>query len=217
MKILARSVEGLDKIPEFVFLILNLCIAGFVTLAHGGALAITLTGDKEAPEAFLTTVSISLPLAVLIILSSAYGLWSPSKRSLILAIHASILSLGVLAMLIWATSILFRGIPEEGGFSWAPGLMTCLCVYAVYLLRLTVLSRWREIFAIKYLHLFVFVVSFSIDVGVFAKALSEFLSRRNRPPSEASQIRSSSQIFVSNLAYEHNSAAQTTASPASGH
>ena len=44
---ISKAIQKLDEIPEYVLLIVNLCLASFVGFAHGGALVITLTKDLE--------------------------------------------------------------------------------------------------------------------------------------------------------------------------
>jgi len=174
MKMITKAVDKLDVIPEYVPLIVNLCIAGFVGLAHGGALAIAITQEADQLDFIRPMASVSLPLAGLIIISSIIALlWRRSRRA-ILGAHAVILTIGAVAMLAWATSILIKGIPKASRFGWSPGMMTFLCVYPVYLLRRTILARYLTLAVVKYLHVAVLVFALIVDVGVFVKLVSSF-------------------------------------------
>ncbi|NQT93806.1 MAG: hypothetical protein HQ559_13690 [Lentisphaerae bacterium] len=178
---ITTAIQKLDAIPEQVPLIVNLCIAGFVGLAHGGALAIALTKEQDQLASVKPLASISLPLAGLIIITSIVALLARRSRRAILGTHAVILTLGAAAMLAWAASILIDGIPKVSSFSWSPGMMTFLCVYPVYLLRRTVLAGQLSRPMVKYLHVGVLLVALFVDVGVFVKLMSRFSSFGDGP------------------------------------
>jgi hypothetical protein len=175
-----KTLQKLDEIPEHVPLIVNLCLAGFVGLAHGGALALALTTEPDHLGEILPLARISLPLAAFVLLTSLLGFIWKKSRMPILASHAVVLCVGAGAMLFWATSILMSGIPE-GNFSWSPGMMTFLCAYPVYLLRRTLLRKQLiRSTVVKYVHVFVLVVALVVDVGVFVKLISSFGARKER-------------------------------------
>lgn len=173
-----ETVEKLDTIPEHVLLIVNLCIAGFVCFAHGGALLIALTSEAGQIDSIKLLASITLPLASLVIISSLLAFKWLRARRVILGVHAAFLTVGAIAIDVWVTGILFKGIPKASSFSWTPGIMSGLCAYSFYLLRRTVLVKYMDYTMIKYLHVIAFVFVFSLDIGVFGKLISTSSSIR---------------------------------------
>lgn len=167
-----NALQKLDGIPEKALLFVDLGLACFVGLAHGGALLIALAQQEEQLEFVRPLASVTLPLAGLIIVSSVAALVWKRSRSAILGAHAVVLTLGAAALLGWAVSILINGIPKITRFSWSPGMLTFLCVYPFYLLRRTVLARFGKRFVVKYLHVMVLVIALAVDIGVFVKVLS---------------------------------------------
>ena len=166
---IAKIIQKLDQIPEYRLLLVNLSIAAFVGLAHGGGLAIALAKEPEHLDWIVPLAMVSLPLACFVIISSVIVLLRRRSTSAILTIHAIILCLGGAAAFIWAGSILVKGIPE-GNFAWSPGLMTFFCVYPVYLLRRTLLRKKLPHSApVRYLHVVVLLLTIIVDVGVFVK------------------------------------------------
>lgn len=171
--------DVLDRIPDYIPLIVNVCLAGFVFLAHGGALALAcLTGANDMKD-ILPLASVTLPLAAIVGLSSILGFFQPRFRSPILASHAIVLCVGAVALLLWSTSLLFKGIPE-GNFGWSPGMLTFFCVYPVYLLRRTLLAKFiHRSRAIRLAPLAVLIIAVTVDVGVFVRTISAFAARRD--------------------------------------
>lgn len=171
-----ETVEKLDAIPEPIPLLVNLCIAGFVCLAHGGALLLELTCETGQVDSIKPLASITLPIACLVIISSLLALkWVRARRA-ILGVHATFLTAGALASFLWATGILFKGIPKGSNFAWTPGILSGLCAYSFYLLRRTVLVKFLDYAIIKYLHLIVFIFVFSVDVLLYIKVTSSIFS-----------------------------------------
>lgn len=173
VKNIRNRVQEFDAIPEYKLLIVDLCLAGFVGLAHGGSLAIALTNEPELLNDVLPLARISLPLAAIVLISSIVGIIWNRQRSIILSIHAIILFAGGSAALLWSVSILIHGLPE-GSFAWSPGMLTFLCVYPIYLLRRTLLRSFLQSVLVKYIHVLILVIVLVVDVGVFFKALTRF-------------------------------------------
>jgi hypothetical protein len=160
-----RSILAkLDGIPDWFLLLGSAGMAGFVMLAHGGAL---LLRDLAPPEQARMATSIavfSLPLAALLLLTAgAAALKAPWRRG-VLAFHGVVLAISSLATLGWAVSLLLRGIPE-GNFAWTPGFLTVWVGYSFYLLgRYAVSAVWR---GAVYLPVIAAGIAVPIDVGVF--------------------------------------------------
>lgn len=167
---IAKIIGSLDQISEKALLGVNLFLAAFVLLAHGGYAALTLSEGGKIP--FM--IRISVPLSILFILSCIVGFILSKYRLRILSVQSLILFLGSLFTLYYGLSILVKGLPE-GNFSWGLGLFTFFCVYPVYLIRRTFLAIYiKKSTVIKYVHVFVLIIALSIDIAVFAKAASHF-------------------------------------------
>ena len=168
-----KLIDWLDRIPEIALLIVNICIAGFVGLSHGGALALAVVTKAEDLAQIQSLARVSLPLAGLVFVTSIVALVWRQSRTPIMATQAVILCVGAGSLLVWSTSILISGLPK-GNFAWSPGLMALFCTYPVYLLRRTLLRKRLMTPAVRYLHLLVFLLALVVDAGVFGRALSSF-------------------------------------------
>jgi len=169
---LSKIVEVLDRVPEIILIIINICIAAFVILTHGGYLVLTYLQNGEQTSSGFDLIFVSLPLAILIFITCAIGFLKKELRGKILKVHAFVLSLGAIVCFFWATFILLGSFPE-GGFAWSPGFLTFLCVYPVYILRRTVfLIKIKKSFFIKYFHVFTFLVVLIIDMSIFVKLIN---------------------------------------------
>ncbi len=176
---ISRAVRKIDEMPDFVPLIINMAIAAFVGLAHGGALVVALVKDPANLDDLLPLVSVTLPSAAFIALSSIIALIWSRTRGVLLTVHTLLLCAGAAAIFLWAASLLVHGIPE-GNFAWSPGLMSLMCAYPVFLLRRTLLSRMIDrSFVVRYMHVMAFVVALAVDIGVFHLAISEMSSRQD--------------------------------------
>jgi len=178
MSKMTAGILKLDEIPAHVLLMVNMAIAGFVGLAHGGALAATLIQEPENLGEILPLAGVSLPIATVILISSIVVLISKKWLMPVLSIHSIMLCCGSVAAFVWISGILLNGIPE-GNFGWSPGMMTFICVYPFYLLRITLLRKYmtRSV-AVRYLHVLVFVIALAMDLGVFFNFKSSIKSRR---------------------------------------
>jgi len=167
---IANTINSLDQISEKALLGVNLFLAAFVLLAHGGYTVLTLSEGGEIP----LMIMISVPLSILFIITCIVGFILSKYRFKILSVHSLILFLGSLFTLYYGLSILIRGLPE-GNFSWGIGLFTFFCVYPVYLFRRTIVKGFiSKSNVIKYAHVFVLIIAFSIDISVFIKAAAHF-------------------------------------------
>jgi len=165
-----RIVRWTDKIPIVILVLLNACLAGFVLLAHGGALVVAyVTHPSTAAE----TLHVTLPgviLSALIMASSLAAVANTSARRSILLGQAAILCGGALALIGYALIVLMQGLPTSR-FTWRPGLMTVFTVYAFYVMRRAVSGkRIAAFWLVNYSHLIALVVVLPIDFVVFLKA-----------------------------------------------
>ena len=170
---LRALVNKVDGVSERALLWTNVALSCFVGLAHGGALAITYAKPTPDADAIRQLASISLPLAAVVLLTSVAGLARVDFRRPALAIHGLIFAAAAVVTLLWALSILVRGLPE-GRFVWSVGMMTALLVYGFFVAsRYSVPKPFREHVAVFYAPLLALVVSLPIDVAVFVKTFSE--------------------------------------------
>lgn len=161
--------EKLDTIPEPVLLLGNAGLAGFVMLAHGGALLLTYFQPHPDVQMIRTLAACSLPLSILVIVSAALAWLKPRLRSRVLAMHGVVLVVSAILLLGWAAKILATGIPT-GNFSWSPGLMSGWVWYAFYILRrYTLPASVRQTTVGFYLHFIALATALPVDLGVFMR------------------------------------------------
>ena len=170
---LRALVNKVDCIQERTLLWVNLGLACFVGLAHGGALAITYGKPGPDAETIWQVASISLPLATVVLLSAVTASLQVRFRQSVLALHGLVFATGAVVVILWAISILFSGFPH-GNFVWSVGMMSVLVAYAFFLgSRYSVPKRFRDRIVVFYAPLLALLVSIPIDVAVFVKTLSE--------------------------------------------
>jgi hypothetical protein len=163
-----------DAIPERTILWVDLALAGFVGLAHGGALAITYVEPTPNTSSIRLLASISLPAVAVLATSGIAGLLRQSLRRTALAVHGVILALGSLATVLWAATLLIDQIPE-GNFSWSPGFMSAIVTYGIFVFsRFGVPTDMRARSAFFYAPVAALLVSVPIDLAVFTQFVSEF-------------------------------------------
>ena len=173
-----RALLGkLDGIPERVFLWVDAGLAALVVVAHGGALALTYTKPTFAAADIRLLASISLPIAALILLTAAAALIRHGWGRQILAIHGFALAASAAAAVIWALSLLVRGLPQ-GNFAWTPGLMTACVGYSVFLAsRYSVPIGARSRPPVFYAPLIAILIAVPIDLAVFFYFVAEMSKR----------------------------------------
>ncbi|MBI5696540.1 MAG: hypothetical protein HZC51_12555 [Nitrospirae bacterium] len=187
MGYLERAVRRIDEMPEFLMLVINIGIACFIILAHGGWLAATMMQKNWSMTDILPVALGSLPVALLIVISAAVALAREKYREKALAFHAIVLSLGAAGLLGWAIYMIIAGTPE-GNFSWGGGMLPLFCTYPVYMLRRTVLKqRIYSSSFIKYMHVWVLAISIFADLGVLGRFMYDMPARMERFRQEAIQ------------------------------
>ena len=131
------------------------------------------TPDARDIERF---AMVSLPLAALIILSSALGLALAKAQRLALAVHGAAFLAAAVAEFSWGISLLFQGIPA-GNFSWSVGLFSISVAYAVFVFsRFTVLSRFRAVPSIYFSPALALAAAVPVDIGVIVRFTYELNS-----------------------------------------
>ena len=135
-----RFEAAADRIPVQLVLILNVLLALFVGVAHGGALIVSrLTATAPQEAALIRNIAtITLPLAAALLATSVLSALRPGLRPRVLAAHAFVLLIGAAALMVWGVNIVATG-PPLSRFAWAPGFVTLLVFYAAYLFRRFVL------------------------------------------------------------------------------
>jgi hypothetical protein len=167
-----RTILGkVGGIPEPIFLWVNVGLACFVALAHGGALAITYAKPTAEAEGIRQLAMFSLPIATVVIVTAVAALVRATLRRRVLGLHGFVLAGSAVAMLLWALGILLKGIPE-GNFSWGVGLLSVWVCYSFLILcRFSVPSGLRDHPAIYYAPLVALGIAAPVDVGVFIRLM----------------------------------------------
>jgi hypothetical protein len=169
---LRAFVDWAESFPERRLLWINLGIAFLVLVAHGGALALSISTPTPQAEGIRQFATFSLPIAGLVILSAAAGLISPDRRPRVLALHGLLLATGALSGLGWAATLVVTGIPKVN-FSWQPGLLSASVWYAFLILcRFSLPDHLKTLPSVRYLPTFAFVLTLPADIGVFLRLLS---------------------------------------------
>lgn len=178
---IGKALEWLDVRSDWVFLPINSAVGAFVLLAHGGALVLTRLGKAPTFERSVPLLLASVSVALLVIVSGLVGLCVRRVRSMLLKIHAIVLSIFSTCALGVAAYWVVAGIPT-GNFSWSPGFLTMFSVYPAYLLRRSFWSRPLSTHPLlAMLPLWVGCAAFVLDCGVgirFALGFSSFFSGR---------------------------------------
>lgn len=162
-----------DAMPETRLLLINTGLACLVALAHGGALAITLVKPTPDAEGIRQLATISLPIAVLVILSAAATLFSPSSRRTVLSLHGIVFAGSAVAMLVWGTGLLVYGIPEVN-FTWSVGLFSLWIAYSVFVFcRYSLPPDLRRRPLVFYAPVTALLGAAVVDTGVFLRLMGE--------------------------------------------
>ncbi len=171
MRYMEKLITALDRLPERFLLVADAMFAAFIILGHGGALVLTLVQPNVDSQAIRQLSAISLPLAAIVLSTSAYAYFSERRRPIILKIHAIILLLANVGLVLWALPLLFGEFPR-GSFSWSPGMMTGLFAYSVYLCRRAWFAESIASSAlIRYSHLMAILIVLPVDISIFLKFL----------------------------------------------
>ena len=142
MRFLDKPLAFLDRISDGTLLIIDVGLCAFVLLAHGGALALHLSGQKVPGAPYLY---VTVPLVALMVIAGALAMAIASWRPTVLKVHAVAL-LGLAAALVWfAIEVIVNGF-GEGGFSWSPLILVVLVTYPVIVAQraFPALRRWRD-------------------------------------------------------------------------
>lgn len=166
---LRMLLDKVYSISERKLVWVNIALAGFVALAHGGALAVTYAKPTPDASEIRQLAFISLPIAAIVILAAAAALIYAQLRPRVLALHGIILAAGASFLLLWALGVLLNGVPE-GRFSWSLGFLTVLVFYAAVLFcRFSIPSHLRSSWGIYYAPIFALICAAPVDVGVFLR------------------------------------------------
>jgi hypothetical protein len=174
---LRALLNRVDAVAERVLLWVNMGLGCLVALSHGGALAITYAQPTADAGYIRLLATISLPVAAVIVVTSAIALVRADFRGLALNVHGVAFAVAAVVMLLWAASILIWGTPE-GNFVWSAGMMSVLVCYAAFVAsRYSVPRHFRQHAAIFYAPLVAFAIAVPIDVAVLVKTVSEATRR----------------------------------------
>jgi hypothetical protein len=170
---LRAFLNRVDAVTERGLLWVNIGLGCLVALSHGGALAISYARPTTDAGYIRLLATISLPVAAVIVATSAIALVRADFRRLALSVHGVAFAAAAMVMLLWAVSILIGGRPE-GNFVWSVGMMSVLVCYATFIAsRYSVPKHFREHVAIFYAPPVAFAIAVPIDVAVLVKTVSE--------------------------------------------
>ena len=100
-----------DRTPLRTLLLINAAFAAFVGVAHGGALALTFHRVTGHDHFIRSLAAVSLPLAAIVLVSSAVAYFKTRLASATLAVHALVMLSASVAGVAWAVSLALNGIP----------------------------------------------------------------------------------------------------------
>jgi len=173
---LSKIINKADRISEKKLILFNFCLAALVFAVNIYNFGSTDFSNNSASREILPFAVLSLPISTLILFTSLVARRRKDiSEKKILLFQASALAAGTLAGLYYVLSLLFLGIPEDESFSWIVGLFTFLCVWPAYLFRRTLFSdKITDFWVIRYLHVIIFFLAFSLDLGVMYKINKDF-------------------------------------------
>lgn len=150
------------------FLWVNIALAVFILLAHGGGLAVSIAKPEQAPKDIWAVAICSLPVALGVLISGVFALRRPGLAPRVLSLHGYVLGASAVVMLIWAVSVLLSG-PGESRFVWTVGFLTGWVAYSMY-----VMLRFSPKFksAPRSAFYVVTLLALCVDVGVFSRLMS---------------------------------------------
>jgi len=161
-----------ETMSRRVYLTVNALIACFVTLAHGGALAISLSKPTPHADEIRQLSMISLPLAILVLASAVAAFIRPGLVPGVLRMHGAVIAVSAIALLLWAVTVLV-GEPPSERFIWTTGLLTAWVVYSVFVLtRHTLSQSTRKNYAVYYSPILALFIVLPLDIGVALRLLS---------------------------------------------
>lgn len=171
MRKFRRLVEELDRTEARKLLWINALGALFVLIGHGAAFVAPLFGEFESAEEFRPVASISVPLSLAVLITSAAAWLRPHWADTTLKGHTIVFLVGLVWVLTWTTSILTYGIPKQTVlFRWDAVLFLYICAYPVYLLRITFLWDYLDrSVVLKYSHVGVAILSLIISAIIWTK------------------------------------------------
>ena len=164
---LSERLHGWDAIPPRRLVWINLFVAGFVLVAHGGAAIV----GKTIPLALYVTI----PASVLLLSLSIYALLFPERQQHVLRLQSGLLMAGWAGMLFFSVDIAFNGVSfDDKRFSWNPILFALVCAYPIYLARRAFFQARDMPFWLRYAHVIAAVASVVISVLVFRRIGERF-------------------------------------------
>ena len=112
-RVLESITRRADLASARPFLWADIGFAAFVLFSHGGALAVSIAKPDRAPQDVWQVAIVSLPLALIVLVSGIVALWRADLAPRVLAMHGLILGASAAALLLWAVSILVTGPGQE--------------------------------------------------------------------------------------------------------
>lgn len=167
MNWIIKKQESLDQVNPETLLKINIFLGFFIALAHG--LPLLFLEKNQIPTSMLIGY-FTAPVALLAALFCIAALFRPSWVQWVLKAHTVFLVIMAIYLLYFSINTILVGIPAGSNFSWNPLFFAFVLAYPVYLTRrFLVTQEAMQLFAIKYLHVIVFIGSFLISAAIMAK------------------------------------------------
>ena len=125
-----RLLEKAHGLPEKRLLWINVGMACFVGLSHGGALALTYVEPSPFADSTRRLASFSLPLVVLFLITSTAALLREDWRRPVLGLQGVVLASSAIVLSLWVLDIVVNGLPG-GNLSFSMGFLSVWVGYSV--------------------------------------------------------------------------------------
>jgi hypothetical protein len=123
----------LDKLSLPSLIYINLGLGFFIAVTNGAALAFTLTGHGGNLIGMIPEIAAWIAAGLVLSSTSGYALVRKDSVGAIVQLQSFAVLLLVIALVIWATSILLSGTPEGHRVVWSVGYLSIAAAYAAIL------------------------------------------------------------------------------------
>ena len=172
LAIVDRLLDRAYRMAQARIAWVNVGLAAFVALAHGGALMVARSQASPDLGVIGSLAKISLPLSAVVIVSAIAAVAHRQLLPRVLSLHAVVLALSAIWLLADAVDMLLFGIPD-GNFVWSVGLFSAWITYAtVLVLRFLVARTPEALDRLYYVPAYALLAAMSIDIGVLLRSLS---------------------------------------------
>jgi hypothetical protein len=170
--IVERLLNRAYAMSEARVLLINVALAVFVSMAHGGALVVAQSQASPQLGEIGALAKVSLPLCGVVIFSTLAILVRRSLLPRVLAVHAVVLAVSALWLFVDALDVLLFGVPD-GDFVWSVGLFSAWIAYAtVVVLRFLGARAPATLDRVHFVPAYALLLAMVVDFGVLLRVLS---------------------------------------------